>query len=167
MHEMLLMNIFNSLKKQKENTLFKNIGKEFGLGLNNSFNHRLLHFFSFQRYVAYGTTGDIDQDLKQLFEKEKVQTPRDEFIQLIENKAPMAKIMHGDRRIGPHQYLLNDLFAAGDAQTICDELENSHMIVKGNPGESFLLNHAVSFNGPMYQVDILSFSPYQSISSFL
>lgn len=65
--------------------------------------------------------------------------------------------MHGDRRIGPHQYLLNDLFAAGDAQTICDELENSQMIVKGNPGESFLLNHAVSFNGPMYQVYILSF----------
>lgn len=90
--------------------------------------------------------------MKILFEKQKVQTARDEFLELIKRKAPMGKLMHGDRRIGPHQYLLNDLFAKGDAQTICDELENSSMIVKGKPGESFLLNHAVSMNGPMYQV---------------
>jgi hypothetical protein len=60
--------------------------------------------------------------------------------------------MHGSRRIGPHQHLLNDLFSSGDAEKFCDELANSDMIVKGEPGKSKLLNHAVSFKGPMYQV---------------
>jgi len=60
--------------------------------------------------------------------------------------------MHGSRRIGSHQYLLNDLFSSGDAKTICNELQNSDMIVKGCPEKSKLLNHAVQFNGPMYQV---------------
>ena len=101
-------------------------------------------------------TGNFDKQLKELYEKQKVQTPRDEFIELIKKKAPMAKLMHGERRVGPHKYLLNDLFASGDAQTICEELENSSMIVKGYPGKSFLLNHAISFGGPMYQVHFYS-----------
>jgi hypothetical protein len=104
------------------------------------------------RYVAYGTTGQIDKDLKELFEKQKKLTPQDEFIQLIKRKAPIAQQMHGSRRIGPHQHLLNDLFSSGDAEKFCDELANSDMIVKGDPGKSKLLNHAVSFKGPMYQV---------------
>lgn len=74
--------------------------------------------------------------------------------------------MHGARRVGPKQYLLNDLFAQGDAETMCDELENSEMIVKGFPGKSFLLNHAVSFNGPMYQV-CLDFILFELFISFI
>jgi hypothetical protein len=65
--------------------------------------------------------------------------------------------MHGSRRIGPNNNLLNQMFASGDAEKLCNELENSDMIVKGNPNKSKLLNHAVSFHGPMYQV-ILSIS---------
>jgi len=103
-------------------------------------------------YVAYGTTGNTDAALKQLYEEQKELTPREEFIQLIKRKAPFAQKMHGSRRIGPHQNLLNEMFASGDAETLCNELENSDMIVKGDPGQSKLLNHAVLFHGPMYQV---------------
>jgi len=103
-------------------------------------------------YVAYGTTGNTDAALKQLYEEQKELTPREEFIQLIKRKAPFAQKMHGSRRIGPHQNLMNEMFASGDAETLCDELENSDMIVKGDPGQSKLLNHAVLFHGPMYQV---------------
>ncbi len=103
-------------------------------------------------YVAYGTTGNTDAALKQLYEEQKELTPREEFIQLIKRKAPIAQKMHGSRRIGPHQNLMNEMFASGDAETLCDELENSDMIVKGDPGQSKLLNHAVLFHGPMYQV---------------
>ena len=83
---------------------------------------RLSFYSFFKRYVAYGMTGDIDRELRQLYEKQNIQTPRDEFIQLIKKKAPAAQVMHGVRRVGPTQYLLNDLFASGDAETICDEL---------------------------------------------
>lgn len=103
-------------------------------------------------YVAYGTTGNTDDALRQLFKEQQELTPREEFIQLINQKASHAKIMHGSRRVGPSQHLLNDMFASGDAETLCDELANSEMIVKGDPGESLLMNHAVSFHGPMYQV---------------
>ena len=97
-------------------------------------------------------TGNTDDALRQLFEEQRELTPREEFLNLIRKKAPFAKTMHGSRRVGPHQYLLNDLFAANDAETLCDELAESEMIVKGDPGQSKLLNHAVSFHGPMYQV---------------
>ncbi len=60
--------------------------------------------------------------------------------------------MHGSRRIGPEQNLLNEMFASGDAEKLCNELENSDMIVKGEPAKSKLINHAISFQGPMYQV---------------
>jgi len=103
-------------------------------------------------YVAYGITGDNEKEMKQLFEEQRIKTPREEFIQLIKKKSSAAKVMHGSRRVGPNQYLLNQLFAQGDAETICDELQNSDMIVMGNPGKSKLLNHAISFNGPMYQI---------------
>ena len=103
-------------------------------------------------YVAYGTTGNFDDELRTLFDKQRELTPREEFIELIRKKAPLAQHMHGSRRICPQGNLLNDLFARGDAETLCNELENSEMIVKGEPGKSFLLNHAVSFHGPMYQV---------------
>ncbi|CAF4752935.1 unnamed protein product [Rotaria sp. Silwood1] len=103
-------------------------------------------------YVAYGTTGTIDDDLKKLFKQQKELTPRDEFIQLIKKKSSFAQKMHGSRRIGPHNYLLNEMFASGDPQTLCDELANSDLIVKGHPDKSKFLNHAVSFQGPMYQV---------------
>ncbi len=116
------------------------------------FIHSKFIYFFCSRYVAYGTTGNIDKDLKQLYEEQKVKTPRDEFIQLIKQKAPLAQKMHGSRRIGSEKYFLNDLFSSGDAQTICNELENSDMIVKGYPEKSKFINHAIQFNGPMYQV---------------
>jgi hypothetical protein len=133
------------------NKLFNIIGKEFGLGILYYLIIYIIDILIF-RYVAYGTTGDIDDALKQLFQEQKQKTPRDEFIQLIKRKAPLAQKMHGSRRIGPHQNLLNEMFASGDAEKLCDELQNSDMIVKGDPGKSKLLNHAVSFHGPMYQV---------------
>ena len=103
-------------------------------------------------YVAYGTTGNFDKELRQLFEAQCESTPREEFLGLIRKKAPLAQKMHGDRRIGPKGNLLNEMFASGDAETLCDELANSDLIVKGDPGKSKLLNHAVSFEGPMYQI---------------
>lgn len=105
-----------------------------------------------KRYVAYGTTGNIDKDLKELFEKQKIQTPEDEFCDLIRRKAPMGKKMHGQRRIGPHQMLLTDLFEKNDPIEFCHELANSKWIVKGHPEQSLLLTHAISFHGPMYQI---------------
>ena len=60
--------------------------------------------------------------------------------------------MHGTRRIGPENNLLNEMFSSNNPQKLCEQLENSDMIVKGNPHQSKLLNHAVSFHGPMYQV---------------
>ncbi len=51
------------------------------------------------RYVAYGTTGNIGNALRELFEKQKKLTPQDEFIQLIKRKSPLAQKMHGSRRI--------------------------------------------------------------------
>ncbi len=104
------------------------------------------------RYVAYGTTGNIDNALRELLEKQKKLTPRDEFIQLIKRKSPLAQKMHGSRRIGPNHKLLNEMFASGDAETLCDELANSDVIVKGEPGKSRILNHTVTFQGAMYQV---------------
>ena len=107
-----------------------------------------------KRYVAYGTTGNKESDeaLKQLFEEQKVKTPKDDFIQLIKRKSPLAQKMHGSRRIGPSKCLLNDMFSADNPEKLIYELENSKWIVKGDPGKSPLLNHAVSFQGPMYQV---------------
>jgi hypothetical protein len=97
-------------------------------------------------------TGNTDDALRQLFEEQKILTPRDEFIALIKKKAPMAQKMHGSRRVGPETCLLNDMFASGDAEKLCDQLAESEMIVKGEPSASKLLNHAVSFHGPMYQI---------------
>ncbi|CAF3326590.1 unnamed protein product [Rotaria sp. Silwood2] len=103
-------------------------------------------------YVAYGMTGNIDNALRELYEKQKVLTPREEFIELIKKKAPTAQKMHGSRRVGPEGLFLNDMFASGDAEKLCDQLAQSELIVKGDPGASPLINHAVSFQGPMYQV---------------
>lgn len=60
--------------------------------------------------------------------------------------------MHGSRRIDSEQNLLNEMFSSDDAEKLCDELANSDMIIKRNPEKSKLLNHAVSFRGPMYQI---------------
>ena len=38
------------------------------------------------------------------------------------------------------------------------------MIVKGNPQKSKLINHAIQFNGPMYQVCLLTFALSQTFS---
>ncbi|CAF1046730.1 unnamed protein product, partial [Didymodactylos carnosus] len=100
-------------------------------------------------YTAYGMIGNIDDELRKLFDIQKRTTPRDEFINLIKKKAPMAQKMHGKRKIDG--CYLNELFM-GDPKILCEKLENSNMIVKGDPKSSFLLNHAVSFHGPMYQV---------------
>ncbi|UJR29720.1 hypothetical protein I4U23_017269 [Adineta vaga] len=100
-------------------------------------------------YVAYGTTGDISKDLRKLFDQSKILSPRDEFIELIEKKSSFAKQMHGNRRMGSNNCLLNDLFANNQPEKLCFELENSPFIVKGNPRESKFLNHVVSFNGPI------------------
>ncbi|CAF1347298.1 unnamed protein product [Rotaria sordida] len=103
-------------------------------------------------YVAYGTTGNIDDALKKLFKEQEKLTPRGEFIELIKKKSCLAQKMHGSRRIGPHNYLLNEMFASDHPEILCDELENSDMISKGHPEKSKLLSHAVSFQGPMYQI---------------
>ncbi|CAF0896752.1 unnamed protein product [Adineta steineri] len=103
-------------------------------------------------YVAYGTTGNIDNELKALYKKQKQITPKQEFIELIKKKSILAQKMHGARRIGPNNCLLNDLFSSNDPEKLLYELENSDMIVKGYPHQSKLLNHAVTFQGPMYQV---------------
>lgn len=103
-------------------------------------------------YVAYGTTGNFDEELRKLFDEQRELTPREEFLALIRKKAPLAQHMHGSRRVGPKQNLLNEMFASEDAETLCDELANSDMIVKGDPNKSKFLNHAVAFHGPMYQV---------------
>ena len=89
-----------------------------------------------------------------MYEEQEKFTPRGEFIELIKKKASLAQIMHGSRRVGPHRHLLNDLFSPGQEEKLCDELANSELIVKGDPGKSKLLNHACSFHGPMYQVII-------------
>ncbi|CAF1621829.1 unnamed protein product, partial [Adineta ricciae] len=103
-------------------------------------------------YVAYGTTGEIWNDLRNLFHQSEVLSPREEFIKLIEKKSFFAKTIHGNRRISPGDPLLNELFRTNQAEQICSQLENSKWIVKGNPRQSRFLNHVVSFNGPMYQV---------------
>jgi hypothetical protein len=75
----------------------------------------------------------------------------------------MAKKVHGTLLVGPKCKLLNELFASDDAETFCDELVNSNMIVKCDPGKSKLLNHIVSFQGSMYKV--LCFVSLDSISN--
>ncbi|UJR19996.1 hypothetical protein I4U23_023130 [Adineta vaga] len=103
-------------------------------------------------YVAYGMAGNIDSTLRQFFDKQKVLTPRQEFIKLIKKKSAGAKGMHGSIRIGPEGHLLNDLFSSGDVEKICNQLENSEIIVKGDPGASKFLNYSIGFHGPMYQI---------------
>lgn len=111
-------------------------------------------FFFFCRYVAYGMTGNIDEELRKLFERQRRMTVREEFLQLIRKKADQGRIMHGARRVGPKRILLNDLFLADQHETLIDELANSDMIVKGDPMKSKFLKSVVSFHGPMYQVRI-------------
>jgi hypothetical protein len=149
MHAMPLKSIWIIFKKQKEKKLLSSIGNGFGLGMFLSFVGLIRDLI---RYVAYGMTGNFDDALKQLFKQQKELTPQDEFIQLIKKKAPLAKKVHGTRRLGPHRKLINEMFASGDAETLCDELANSDMIVKGDPAKSKLLTHVVSFQGAMYQV---------------
>ncbi|CAF4495458.1 unnamed protein product, partial [Rotaria sp. Silwood2] len=43
------------------------------------------------------------------------------------------------------------MFTYDDPKILCDQLANSSMIVKGQPNKSLLLNHAVSFQEPIYQ----------------
>ena len=109
--------------------------------------------FSFS-YVAYGMTGCIDEELRNLYEKQRKLTVREEFIELIKSKAPEARAIHGARRIGPQRKLLNKLFEDDQIEILVDELANSDMIVKGHPAKSKFLTSIVSFHGPMYQVTI-------------
>ena len=149
--EMLWKNIFNRSNNAKASKPSSNTGNGSGPGKTKKGRVRVKKERIF-RYVAYGMTGLIDDDLRELFQKQRTLTIREEFLQLLKRKAPQARLMHGARRIGPKRKLLNDLFQDDQLETLIDELANSEMIVKGDPKRSQFLNSAVSFHGPMYQV---------------
>ncbi|CAF1374982.1 unnamed protein product [Adineta ricciae] len=60
--------------------------------------------------------------------------------------------MHNSIRVGPEGHLLNELFSSGNAEKLCEQLESSDLIVKGDPGASKFLNYSIGFHGPMYQI---------------
>lgn len=163
-------NISTTFERHRANKPCKSIGDEFGSGKVASTSSLCIDTeLPLRRYVAYGTTGNIDEDLKKLFAEQHEKSPREEFLQLIEKKRPLAMKMHGTRRVGPSHCLLNELFRTNQCEALCDQLANSSWIVKGEPGRSPFLTHAVSFHGPMYQVRpqlfFLLFSPRDSCRS--
>ena len=97
-------------------------------------------------------TGNTDEELRRLCDKQIKLTARDEFIDMLKQKGEAASKMHGQKRLGAKGELINDLFLGGDAERLCQLLENSKWVVKGDPSQSKLLSEVITFHGPMYQV---------------
>ncbi|GBC06688.1 hypothetical protein RclHR1_00070055 [Rhizophagus clarus] len=70
------------------------------------------------------------------------------MIKMIAHKAPYASRNHHDRKFGDK--FMNELF--NNPEGFLDALTESSYIVKGDPGNSPMLSHLTTWNGPMYKV---------------
>ena len=100
-------------------------------------------------YVAFATTGNLGQDLRDLLQQRASAppTPRDKIYELMLRKKQYGSLNHGDRRLGAN--LINDLFEDPDA--FMQGLIDANYIVPGSVAASSFFK-VISFEGPMYKV---------------
>ena len=79
-------------------------------------------------------------------------TPHQKMLALVREKAPHARKMHRNQKLG--KQLINDWFAqeSFDAEGFLTVLAASPYINSKNPDESLLLTRSISFGGPMFRI---------------
>lgn len=100
-------------------------------------------------YVAFGTTGTLSYDLKNLLKKRAATppTPEQKIDEIILAKKPYGNLNHGEKKIGPHY--INDMFE--NPKEFRDALVNAGYIIPGHPEQSSFFR-LTTFEGPMYKV---------------
>ena len=79
-------------------------------------------------------------------------TPQQKMLALVREKAPHARKMHRNQKLGNH--LIDDWFAQEpfDAEGFLKALAASPYINISNPDKSLLLSHSIKFGGPMFRI---------------
>jgi hypothetical protein len=96
-------------------------------------------------YVAFATTGTLAEDMR----KKRLHPPTaaDRVTAMITERAPRARVNHGQRRLAGQ--LINDLFT--DPAGVMAALVDGGMIVAGDPDNSLFFSLLTS-DGPMYGI---------------
>ncbi|MFD5620036.1 LodA/GoxA family CTQ-dependent oxidase [Streptomyces yangpuensis] len=96
-------------------------------------------------YVAFLIVGTLSDDLRALVADRP--DPRERLLELIERKAPFARMNHNGKQLGGNR--INDWFL--DPPGLLRELQESGLIVPGEPENSPFFE-LTTFSGPMYKV---------------
>jgi|GEM_PF-282650 hypothetical protein len=92
------------------------------------------------------------EDLHDAINTPRNLTPQQKMLALVSEKAPHARKMHRNQKLG--KQLLNDWFAQEpfDAEGLLKALAASPYININNPDQSLLLTRSISFGGPMFRI---------------
>jgi hypothetical protein len=98
-------------------------------------------------YVAFETTGDISEDLAQMWDYPPLM--EDQMVSLVQQKKYYAQRNHLNLPVfGANR--MSDWFE--EPVAFLDQLANSRYVAKGDPDNSYLLNNRTTYSGPMYKI---------------
>jgi hypothetical protein len=95
-------------------------------------------------YVGFATTGDLGTEVAK---KRRPPSPADKVAAMIAERAPIARLNHGSKRLGTT--LINDLFA--DPTALMSALVSSEIVRPGDPEHSSFFDLTTP-TGPMFRI---------------
>jgi len=103
--------------------------------------------------VAHTVIGqDYIDSVTDIIQAPVIKSPRQKMLEMVIDKAPHARNMHGKKRFGKRH--IDDWFndEPFDAEGFLDALEASPYVNQKSPEKSQLISRSIEFGGPMFRI---------------